>query len=60
METLHDSFQPVHIEPLNGNTQMLVEIRDDPELYGVLDRLERLGLSIVSMRPAGATEASIE
>ncbi len=46
-DALQDLFWPVAVADLDGVTQMTMEIRDDSELYGVLARLEQLGLSIV-------------
>jgi hypothetical protein len=33
------------------------EIRDQAELYGLLDRLRDLGIELIAVEPAGAADA---
>ena len=41
------------IESGNGWTSMVVSVRDESELYGLLDRFEELALHIVSLNDLG-------
>ena len=40
-----------------GCTSLIVSARDDSELYGLLDRIQGLGLHLISLNEAGGTEA---
>jgi hypothetical protein len=41
----------------DGCTSLIVSARDDSELYGLLDRIQDLGLHLVTLDEAGGTEA---
>jgi hypothetical protein len=41
----------------DGGTSLIVSVRDDGELYGVLDRIQDLGFHLVTLDEAGGTEA---
>ena len=41
----------------DGGTSLIVSARDDSDLYGVLDRIQDLGLHLVTLDEAGGTEA---
>jgi len=41
----------------DGGTSLIVSARDDSELYGPLDRIQDLGLHLVTLDEAGGTEA---
>jgi hypothetical protein len=41
----------------DGCTSLIVSARDDGELYGLLDRIQDLGLHLVTLDKAGGTEA---
>ena len=45
------------IEPGDGCTSLIVSARDDSDLYGLLDRIQDLGLHLISLYQAGGTEA---
>ena len=45
------------IETGHGCTGLIVSARDDSDLYGVLDRIQDLGLHLISLNEAGGTEA---
>jgi hypothetical protein len=47
-------LQHATIEPSRGWTCVLASVRDDSELYGLLDRLEEFALHIVSLNELGA------
>lgn len=59
-DSLLGAMQPLRVTALEETTEMTMEIQDDGDLYGVLDKLERLGLSIVSFAPAEADNGSHE
>jgi hypothetical protein len=45
------------IETGNGCTSLIFSARDDSELYGLLDRIQDLGLHLISLYEIGGTEA---
>ncbi|GAA2074215.1 hypothetical protein IDH50_12860 [Aeromicrobium tamlense] len=46
---LLDSFRPVKVEHAFDHTTLLLPVRDEPELFGVVARCEVLGLKILRM-----------
>ena len=46
--TLEPLLRPVSVDVRADSTQMVVDVRDDAEVYSILERLERLGMSIIS------------
>ena len=51
-ESLEGALHPSSVRLRNDVTEVTLEIEDDAQLYGVLARLERLAISIVSFEPA--------
>lgn len=47
-ERLGSAFAGFALEPGNDQTILVGEIRDQADLYGVLDRIRGLGLELVS------------
>ena len=45
------------IAPGRGGTSLIFSARDDSELYCLLDRIQDLGLHLISLYQAGGTEA---
>ena len=45
------------IEPGDGCTSLNFSARDDSDLYGLLDRIQDLGLHLISLDEAGGTQA---
>ena len=45
------------IETGNGCTSLIFTARDDSELYGLLDRIQDLGLHLITLDEVGGTEA---
>jgi hypothetical protein len=50
-------FGDAAIETGHGCTSLIVSARDDSDLYGLLDRIQDLGLHLISLYQAGGTEA---
>jgi hypothetical protein len=45
------------IAPGHGGTSLIFSARDDSDLYGLLDRIQDLGLHLISLYEIGGTEA---
>jgi hypothetical protein len=43
------AFDPMILEPGNGETVIVGEVRDQAQLYGILDRIHNLGLELISV-----------
>ena len=50
-------FGDAAIEPGHGCTSLIFPARDDSELYGLLDRIQDLGLHLIILYEVGGTEA---
>ena len=50
-------FGDAAIEPGHGCTSLIFSARDDSELYGLLDRIQDLGLHLIILCEVGGTEA---
>jgi hypothetical protein len=50
-------FGDAAIEPGHGCTSLIFSARDDSDLYGLLDRIQDLGLHLISLNEVGGTEA---
>ena len=48
-ERLGSAFEGMALEPGNGQTALVGDIRDQSHLYGVLDKIRNLGLELVSV-----------
>jgi hypothetical protein len=48
-ERLGSAFDGMALEPGDGRTVLVGDIRDQSHLYGVLDRVRNLGLELVSV-----------
>ncbi len=46
--TLESLLRPVSVDVRADSTEVVIEARDDSEVYSILDQFERLGMSIVS------------
>jgi hypothetical protein len=44
------AFEGMEIETKNGQTILSGEIKDQPHLFGILDRLNSLGLELLSVQ----------
>lgn len=45
------AFEGMQIRPLDGRTEIVGEVADQPQLQGLLARVASLGLSLVSVTP---------
>jgi hypothetical protein len=45
------AFEGMHMETKNGQTILTGEVVDQPHLYGILNRVNALGLELLSVRP---------
>ena len=50
-------FGDAAIETGNGCTSLTFSARDDSELYGLLDRIQDLGLHLITLYEIGGAEA---
>jgi hypothetical protein len=50
-------FGDAAIDSGGGCTSVIFSARDDSELYGLLDRIQDLGLHLISLNEADGTEA---
>ncbi len=44
------AFEGMRMETRNGRTILTGEVKDQPHLFGILDRLNGLGLELLSVR----------
>jgi hypothetical protein len=44
------AFEGMHMEAKNGQTILSGEVKDQPHLFGILDRLNALGLVLLSVQ----------
>ena len=47
------AFEGMEVEYRDGNTVLVGDVTDQAHLQGLLDRVSRLGLKLVSVTPAG-------
>jgi hypothetical protein len=57
-DRLGSAFSEMTLEQAPGQTVLVGEIRDQSELYSVLDRVRSLGLELVSVEPSPTGQAS--
>ena len=54
-------FEGMQIQTKDKDTILTGEVKDQPHLFGILDRLNRLGLELLSVQaPSGGAHASTE
>ena len=56
-DRLGSAFSGMTLEPAPGRTVLVGDIRDQAELYSVLDRVRSLGLELVSVEPFRTDQA---
>ena len=50
-DRLGSAFEDMTRRVMGGNTDLIGEIRDQSQLFGLLDRVSRLGLELISVTP---------
>jgi hypothetical protein len=55
---IHDAFQGLDIAVNPGMTTLRAEMMDQAALYGVINRLQELGLELLAVTSQGAVRAS--
>ena len=50
------AFDGAKLIPHNGQTTLCADLIDQSQLYGLLNRLRDLGIELVSVNPAAATD----
>jgi hypothetical protein len=53
-ERLAPAFEGMLLHAADGDTEITGEIRDQSQLYGLLDRVRDLGLDLISAYPTAA------
>lgn len=54
-ERLGSALEGMHLEPGTTHSGFAGEIRDQSQLFGLLDRVRDLGLELISVQPQQAT-----
>jgi hypothetical protein len=55
--TMADAFEHLELDDAAGESSLTGSFADQAQLYGLLDRLRDLGISIVSVNPVAETPA---
>jgi hypothetical protein len=56
-ESFATAFEGMALEPGPNQTVLVGEVRDQAQLYGLLDRLRDFGIELVAVEPDGAADA---
>ena len=56
-ESFETAFEGMALEPGPNQTVLVGEIRDQAQLYGLLDRLRDFGIELVAVEPVDAADA---
>jgi hypothetical protein len=56
-ESFETAFEGMALEPGPNQTVLVGGIRDQAQLYGLLDRLRDFGIELVAVEPDGAADA---
>jgi hypothetical protein len=56
-ERLGSALEGMRLEPGNDNSAFIGKVRDQSQLYGLLDRVRDLGFELVSLEPCSPAEA---
>jgi len=51
-ERYASAFEGMHVEPAHGQTVITGTITDRSHLHGLLERIDALGLELISVEPA--------
>ena len=56
-ERFESAFDGMALEPGPNQTVLVGEVRDQAQLYGLLDRLRDFGLELVAVEPADTADS---
>jgi hypothetical protein len=59
-ERFESAFEGMALEHGPNQTVLIGEVRDQAQLYGLLDRLRDFGIELVAVQPAGTADTSAE
>ena len=59
-ERFASAFEGMALEHGANQTVLIGDVRDQAQLYGLLDRLRDFGIELVSVQPAGAADTGAE
>ena len=59
-ERFESAFEGMALEHGPNQTVLVGEVRDQAQLYGLLDRLRDFGIELVAVQPAGTADNSAE
>jgi len=59
-ERFESAFEGMALEHGPNQTVLVGDVRDQAQLYGLLDRLRDFGIELVSVQPAGTADTSAE
>jgi len=59
-ERFESAFEGMALEAGPNQTVLVGEIRDQAQLYGLLDRLRDFGIDLVAVEPADTADTGIE
>jgi hypothetical protein len=59
-ERFETAFEGMALEPGPNQTVLVGEVRDQAQLYGLLDRLRDFGIELVAEQPADTADTGAE
>lgn len=59
-ERFETAFEGMALEPGPNRTVLVGEVRDQAQLYGLLDRLRDFGIELVAVQPADTADTGAE
>ena len=59
-ERFESAFDGMALEPGPNQMVLVGDVRDQAQLYGLLDRLRDFGIELIAVEPAGASDISCE
>ena len=59
-ERFESAFDGMALEPGPNQTVLVGDVRDQAQLYGLLDRLRDFGIELIAVEPADAPDISCE
>ena len=59
-ERFESAFDGMALEPGPNQTVLVGDVRDQAQLYGLLDRLRDFGIELIAVESAGASDISCE